>query len=155
MVNCAPRRPPSDSGYKDQRTRGLFQLRPRRARQPHRTEKLQRESIGPILVRQCLELAALGRPCVVHQDVDGPELGASKIGEMPGILGLAEIESDGRGGTSAVLDFLHRMRQRLAVARAHHHSGAFLRQPQRDGSADSPARTGYDGGLSREFHDLH
>ena len=60
MVNCAPRRPPADAGDEQQRPAGALEMRPRRAREPDRTEKLKRESVGPVLLGERFKIAALG-----------------------------------------------------------------------------------------------
>ena len=49
------------------------QMRPCGAAQSHRAIELQPETIGPVRLGQREEIAALGRACVVDQDVDPAE----------------------------------------------------------------------------------
>ena len=93
MVNCAPGvRPPAPEMNTTDPDSG-FQVRPRGARQPNRSEVLQREAIGEIVVGQFQELAALGGAGIVHDDVETSEPCDGEIHDALAGIGHAQIQA--------------------------------------------------------------
>src|SRR6266851_9109341 len=82
-------------------TASRLKVRPCRARQAHRSKKLQSESVRPVRIRQFKKIPALCRPGIIHDDVDSAvslEGGVHYSGRSAGIAEVLRDDSRSAAG---------------------------------------------------------
>ena len=153
----------TDQEFRPRRARGaaddvddiavrLLEQRPEQPRQPHRGMKLEREAVGPGLVRLLEELAALGGAGTIDQHVAALEALIDACEHLLAGGNLAQIAGDGhRLGAARSGDHFRRFGE-IGRARCRQNGlRALARKRHRDGPADAAAAPADDDDFSFEF----
>ena len=128
---------------RDQRALACLQQRPGGARQPHMGEELERVAVGPVLVGECEEIAALGGTGIVDQNVETAELALHGVDDCGGRLGLPQIDDRDCGLAPLGADRRRDLVERAGVARSQHQVAAFVGEGERNAAADAAACSGH------------
>src|ERR1019366_1685243 len=119
-------------------------MRPRRARQAHRSAELEGEAVEPIVVIELEKRVTLGSARVVDHDVDAAKVSRGEIGKLGGAFGKAQIERNRRRDAPVTFNLVDSGFESADGAGAQHGLRAFFRQAYGDGASDASAGAGDD-----------
>ena len=126
------RQTPADTTDIHNATVGFVQMRPCCAGQPHSAEQLQRITIRPIIIGKREEIAALGRPRAMDQNIQGAEALDSGFYRCFGGGIFAQVTGHHYTIRAAIGSNLLHI---CSATRQQHQLGAITRQGAGDGSA--------------------
>jgi hypothetical protein len=107
-------------------------MRPGGADQAPVRAELQREAVGPVLVRELGEVAALGRACVADEEIDPAESRDGLVDERRRRCRLAQIGGMDERAPSRLRDAGGGRLESFSRARRERRIAAFARQLRRD-----------------------
>src|SRR6266498_4184492 len=96
-----------------------------------------------------------GGACIVHQDIDGAELGDRVVNQALDLSDLGDVGGDRQCPPALALDLLHGLLEVLTTSRGEGHAGAGRAERPGDGLPDALARTRDDGRLVLEHRINH
>jgi hypothetical protein len=105
-------------------------------------KEFEGEAVGPILLAQGQEIAALGGAGVVNDQIDPAESFRCRSDKTRGSLWLAQVGGMDQNISSATFNFSGEFFQPLGVARGNRDRHPFLGQAPREGQTDALARAG-------------
>jgi hypothetical protein len=108
----------------------------------------------PGFVADLQKRAAGGRPRVVDQDVDTAEFAHDRADESLDVRGLAHVRRHSERCAPGALDFVDGLGHRIRAPRTNGDAGAFAREHERGGLADTVGAAGHDGDFTfqPQFH---
>ncbi len=123
-------------------------MRPGSAREPDCAEKLQREPIRPVCLRQLKKIAPARGPGIVHDNVNRAISLERGVQESRRSLRSAEIACKGYRRSATSFDFSDDLGERGRIAGGQDEFSAFLCQAQSNGAPDPTAAAGHNRDLS-------
>jgi hypothetical protein len=111
-------------------------------------EELEPKSVLPIGIAERQEVAALGRPGIVDQNIQPAKFTPSCLDQLPGRGRLAQIERHDGGLAALVASRCGDVVEGTCIPAGHHDIAALFRKCQRDAPADAAARAGDESNFS-------